>query len=160
MTKNELVNTTAEFINEKVRENLSHTSFEPMFIIDIRAFLKDLIDNECRLNEKDRETMFISVLEEIEIGNAPINCDGYEITDISEDGDITFTKTNNKFSEVVTPYRTISAAKPLKCPVCNDTMVFNAVDANFSLLDGHKLITFKCPKCDSVLTFKFDEIKK
>lgn len=160
MTKTELVNTTAEFVNEKVRENLTHTSFEQMFIIDIQAFLKELIDNECRLNEKDRETMFISVLEEIECGNAPIICDDYNITDVSEDGEITFTQTNRNFSEVVTPYRTISAAKPLNCPVCNDTMVFNAIDANFSLLNGHKLITFKCPKCDSVLTFKFDEIKK
>ena len=94
MNKNELVISTAEFINEKVRENLSHTyGVEPTFIVDVNKFLEDLIEAECILNEQGREKMFISVMDEIEIGNAPIESDGYKITDISKyDGEITFTK--------------------------------------------------------------------
>jgi len=93
MEKNELVIATAEFVNEKVRENLSHTYVEPMFVVDVNKFLEDLIDNECILDEQGREKMFISVMEEIKNFNAPIECDGYKITDISVyDGEITFTK--------------------------------------------------------------------
>lgn len=94
MTKNELVIATAEFINEKFNENVSHTyGVETMFIVDVNDYLETLIESECRLNEQGREKMFISVMEEIEIGNAPIECDGYKITDISVyDGEITFTK--------------------------------------------------------------------
>ncbi len=101
MTKNELVIATAEFINEKVRENLAHTYVEPMFVVDVNKFLEDLIDASCRLNEEGREKMFISVMEEIEIGNAPIDdCDDYKITDISVyDGEITFTKEDDEMED-------------------------------------------------------------
>lgn len=93
MTKNELVIATAEFINEKFNENVSHTyGVEPTFVVDVNKYLEDLIANECILNEQGREKMFISVMEEIEIGNAPIECDGYKIEGVSEYGEITFTK--------------------------------------------------------------------
>lgn len=93
MNKNELVTLTAEFINEKVREELSYTRFETTFVVDVNKFLEDLIETECILNEQGRDKMFISVMEEIEINNAPIECDGYKITDISVyDGEITFMK--------------------------------------------------------------------
>lgn len=66
MNKNDLVIATAEFINEKVRENLSHTyTVKPMFIVDVNEFLEDLIDNKCCLDEQGREKMFQDVLEEI-----------------------------------------------------------------------------------------------
>ena len=94
MKKNDLVIATAEYVNEKFNENVSHTyGVEPMFIVDVNDYLEDLIANECILNAEGREKMFISVMEEIEIGNAPIESDGYKITDISVyDGEITFTK--------------------------------------------------------------------
>lgn len=93
MKKNDLVIATAEFINEKVRENLSHTyGVQPMLIVDVNEFLEDLIDNECCLDEQGREKMFQDVLEEIKIGNAPIVCDGYRIEGVIEYGDITFMK--------------------------------------------------------------------
>ncbi len=93
MEKNDLVIATAEFINEKVCENLSHTyGVEPMFIVDVNEFLEDLIDNECCLDADGRERMFQDVLEEIKNFNAPIDdCDDYEMY-VSEDGEITFTK--------------------------------------------------------------------
>lgn len=93
MNKKELVIATAEFINEKVRENLAHTNVESMFVVDVNDYLQDLIDTECILDAEGRERMFQDVLEEIENNNAPIECDGYKITDISVyDGEITFTK--------------------------------------------------------------------
>lgn len=94
MEKNELVIATAEYVNEKVRENLSNTSLEPMFIVDVQDYLEELIDAECRLNEEGREKMFISVMEEIEIGNAPMcyECDDYDMFVSVENGEITFTK--------------------------------------------------------------------
>lgn len=79
MEKNDLVIATAEFINEKVRDIMSHSGVEPMFIVDVNEFLEDLIDTECRLDADGRERMFQDVLEEIEIGNAPIICEGYKI---------------------------------------------------------------------------------
>lgn len=90
MEKNELVIATAEFINEKVRENLSHTIVEPMFIVDVNDYLEDLIDNECCLDADGREMMFQDVLEEIKNFNAPIDdCDDYEMY-VNENGEITF----------------------------------------------------------------------
>ena len=92
MKKNELVIATAEFINEKVRENLSHTIVEPMFIVDVNDYLEDLIDNECCLDADGRERMFQDVLEEIKNFNAPIDdCDDYEMY-VNENGEITFMK--------------------------------------------------------------------
>lgn len=80
MNKNDLVIATAEYVNEKVREKLSHTyGLQPMFIVDVNEFLEDLIDNECCLDADGRERMFQDILEEIKIGNAPIVCDGYKI---------------------------------------------------------------------------------
>lgn len=94
MNKNELVNATAEFINEKVREELSYTRFESMFVVDVNKFLEDLIETECILNEQGRERMFQDVMEEIEIGNAPMcyECDDYDMFVSVENGEITFTK--------------------------------------------------------------------
>ena len=94
MTKNQLVIATAEYVNEKVRENLSHTSVEPTFVVDVNEFLEDLIDAECLLDAEGRDKMFISVMEEIEIGNAPMcyECDDYDMFVSVENGEITFTK--------------------------------------------------------------------
>lgn len=99
MNKRELVIATTEFINEKVREELSYTRFETTFVVDVNKFLEDLIEAECILNEQGRDKMFISVMEEIEIGNAPIECDGYRITDINEYGEITFMKEDDEMED-------------------------------------------------------------
>lgn len=94
MKKNDLVIATAEYVNEKVREELSHTyGVEPTFVVDVNDYLEELIDTECILNEEGRERMFQDVLEEIKIGNAPMayECDDYEMY-VNENGEITFTK--------------------------------------------------------------------